>query len=169
MGKVCNSLMVTERPGAPKRASKRLSDIHVLVVDDDEDTRELIAIVLEDAGATVKRAESVPNAIQAFTCHDFRVLVSDIGMPVEDGYDLIRRLRADGASARSRGVPAVAVTAFSAPEDRKKALAAGFQEHLAKPVEVAALVDVVARLAASNADAPPRAPDAFSGAAKASE
>lgn len=131
---------------------KRLHDIQVLVVDDDEDTRELIAIVLENAGATVHRAESVQNALQAFARAEYRVLVSDIGMPVEDGYALIRRLREGAGSPQARGVPAVAVTAFSTAEDRKRALAAGFQEHLVKPVDVAALIDVVARLAAAQND-----------------
>jgi CheY-like chemotaxis protein len=151
--------MVTERksslvPNEAGEARRPLSNIHVLVVDDDEDSRELIAFILEGAGATVKQAESVPNAIHAVASDDFGVLVSDIGMPVEDGYDLIRRLRAGGASEQSRGVPAVAVTAFSAPEDRNRALSAGFQEHLAKPVDIIALVDVVARLAAAKVDLP---------------
>jgi CheY-like chemotaxis protein len=144
--------MVTERSSSLVKdtrgeAPKPLSNMRVLVVDDDEDARELIALVLEGAGATVKQAESVANAMLAVASDDFRVLVSDIGMPAEDGYDLIRRLRSGAGSPQSRGVPAIAVTAFSAPEDRRKALAAGFQEHLTKPVDFAALIAAVVLLA----------------------
>jgi CheY-like chemotaxis protein len=122
----------------------------VLVVDDQEDTRELMAFVLERAGAKVTLAESASLALSALAETDFGVLISDIGMPQQDGYDLIRRLRTCDGSPTSRHIPAVAITAFGSPEDRKKALAAGFQEHLPKPVDPAKLVDVVARLAAPN-------------------
>ncbi len=75
------------------------------------------------------------------------MLVSDISMPGRDGYDLIREVR---TARNPEGLPAVAVTAFAGPEDRKRALTAGFQAHLAKPVDPAELVDVIARLAASS-------------------
>lgn len=136
------------------RASRKLRDLRVLVVDDQEDARDLMAIVLEGAGAKVTLAESVPGALRALAELDFGVLVSDIGMPDQDGYDLIRRLRTGDAAVRSPQLPALAVTAFGAPEDRRRALAAGFQEHLPKPVNLRALVDAVARLAASKADEP---------------
>ena len=136
----------TKGAHAVMNSGKRLRDVHVLVVDDHEDAREMLAMVLEGAGAKVTQAESVRVALRAFEGDDIGVLVSDIGMPEEDGYDLIRRLR-NGASPRAQRVPAIAVTAFGAPEDRTKALAAGFQEHLAKPVDVPVLVEVVARLA----------------------
>ncbi|HEY3667000.1 MAG TPA: response regulator [Polyangiaceae bacterium] len=123
----------------------KLRDVRVLVVDDNEDTLDLIAIALESEGARVMQAASVPAAMSIVLGNRLDVLVSDIGMPGEDGYDLMRRLRADGSSAR--GLPAVAVTAFGAREDRLKALAVGFQEHLQKPFDAASLVDVVARLA----------------------
>ena len=137
--------------GSTMNAGKRLRDVHVLVVDDHEDAREMLAMVLEGAGARVTQAESVRSALRAFDGDDFGIVVSDIGMPEEDGYDLIRRLRTN-SSFRAQRVPAVAVTAFSAPEDRKKALTAGFQEHLGKPVDVPALLDVVARLADTRPD-----------------
>jgi CheY-like chemotaxis protein len=133
-------------PSSPARNSLR--DLHVLVVDDQEDARDLMAVVLEGAGATVTLAESASVALRAVTEKEFGILVSDIGMPEQDGYDLIRRLRTGDGPARSRRIPAVAVTAFSAPDDRRKALEAGFQEHLPKPVDLIKLVDVVARLAA---------------------
>jgi CheY-like chemotaxis protein len=138
---------------ASSAASGALQGFHVLVVDDHEDARELVALVLEGAGARVTQAESVRVAMSAIAGDDFSVLVSDIGMPMEDGYDLIRRLRVDADSHRRRPLPAVAVTAFTQPEDRKKALAAGFQEHIAKPFDGPALVEVVARLAAASAEA----------------
>jgi CheY-like chemotaxis protein len=119
-----------------------------LVVDDNEDTLDLIAIALESEGARVMQAASVPAAMSIVLSNRLDVLVSDIGMPGEDGYDLMRRLRADGSDARE--LPAVAVTAFGAREDRRKALAVGFQAHLQKPFDAESLVDVVARLAAGN-------------------
>jgi CheY-like chemotaxis protein len=131
-------------------ASRRLHNLHVLVVDDEEDARDLMAIILERAGAKVTLADSASVALRVMAEADFGILVSDIGMPGQDGYDLIRQLRTGGGPASSRQIPAVAVTAFSAPEDRRKAFAAGFQEHLPKPVDLIRLVDVVARLAASN-------------------
>lgn len=130
-----------------------LLNIHVLVVDDHDDARELVAMALEGAGAKVTQADSVPSAIAAVANDDFAVLVSDIGMPGEDGYALIRRVRAGETGTRAARIPAVAVTAFSAPEDRRKALSAGFQEHVAKPFEIAALVELVARLAHGTAPA----------------
>jgi CheY-like chemotaxis protein len=129
-------------------ASGSLRNLRVLVVDDQEDARDLMAVVLEGAGAKVTLAESASVALRAVTESEFGILVSDIGMPEQDGYELIRRLRTGDAPARSRQIPAVAVTAFSAPDDRRKALEAGFQEHLPKPVDLIKLIDVVARLAA---------------------
>jgi len=137
-------------PAPPVHASGRagrLRSLNVLVVDDHEDSRELLAMILEGAGAKVTQAESVSVALQAVAANDFGVLVSDIGMPGEDGYALISRLRSASESPERRAIPAVAVTAFSAPEDRNRVLAAGFQAYLSKPVDVEALVDVVARLA----------------------
>jgi CheY-like chemotaxis protein len=105
-----------------------------------------VARALEDAGAEVSQVESVAEAMQAVAADTFTVLVSDIGMPIEDGYDLIRRVRA--APARElRELPAVAVTAFCTAADRNKAISAGFQDHLGKPVDMPALVATVVRLA----------------------
>jgi CheY-like chemotaxis protein len=150
--------MKTGRPsGAARRsatANRMLGDVHVLVVDDQEDARELIAMVLESAGAKVTQADSVPAAMRALAAVDFGVLVSDIGMPVKDGYDLIKRVRVGAGPIQSSNIPAVAVTAFAAPADRSKALAAGFQEHLAKPFELDVLVDVVTRLASNGPPSP---------------
>jgi CheY-like chemotaxis protein len=120
--------------------------MRLLVVDDHEDTRELMGAILEAAGAQVTLADSAAVAMSALGAAKFAVLISDIGMPIADGYDLIREVRKAGDLFPSAGIPAVAVTAFGAPEDRRRALAAGFQEHLPKPVNVASLLQAVARL-----------------------
>jgi CheY-like chemotaxis protein len=140
-----------EPAGGASSVGQSLLDLHVLVVDDHEDIRELMGFVLERAGAKVTLAESASLALSAMAKTDFGVLISDIGMPEQDGYDLIRQLRTSEGSPSWRHIPAVAVTAFTSPEDRRKALAAGFQEHLPKPVDPVKLVAVVARLAAPNA------------------
>ncbi|MDB4985088.1 MAG: rpfC [Myxococcaceae bacterium] len=130
---------VSESRAAPLR------DVRVLVVDDQEDTRDLIATVLEDAGARVSQAHSVATAMQALLNGDVHVVLSDIGMPGQDGYALIQQLRADG-SLRLQGLPAVALTAHARPEDRQKALAAGFQDYITKPIDADRLIAVVAYL-----------------------
>jgi CheY-like chemotaxis protein len=123
-----------------------LGGLSVLVVDDQEEARELAAAILERAGATVTLADSAQAAMTAIAASNFGVLVSDIGMPVEDGYDLIRQVRASEALRSSPPLPAVAVTAFGAPEDRRRALAAGFQDHFVKPVDWPALLGTLERM-----------------------
>ena len=134
---------------AAARAGGRLPDlagVRILVVDDEQDARELIGNVLQDAGADVDVAASAADALGLLQAGRYDVLVSDIGMPVEDGYSLLRRLRAIG-SAQGRRTPALALTAYASPQDRHRALDAGFDLHLAKPVETGELVAAVARLA----------------------
>jgi CheY-like chemotaxis protein len=123
-----------------------LAGLDVLIVDDDDDGREAVRAVLERRGATVRAAASVDDALLAFEVATPDVLVSDIGMPLRDGYDFIRTVRLR-ASDRGGGVPALALTAYAASDDRQKTTAAGFQEYLAKPAEPAELVWRVARLA----------------------
>jgi signal transduction histidine kinase len=126
--------------------ARLLAGVRVLVVEDDEDTRELLVRALERGGAEVEEAASVALALAALDRRLPDVLVSDIGMPGEDGYALIRKLR---ASTRERGadLPAAALTAYARSEDRVQALQAGFQTHIAKPVDPSELVVIVARLA----------------------
>ncbi len=126
--------------------ARLLAGVRVLVVEDDEDTRELLVRALERGGAEVEEAASVAMALAALDRRLPDVLVSDIGMPGEDGYSLIRKLR---ASTRERGadLPAAALTAYARSEDRVQALQAGFQTHIAKPVDPSELVAIVARLA----------------------
>jgi CheY-like chemotaxis protein len=123
-----------------------LEGVGVLLVDDDDDTREMLRTLLDGCGAAVRAASSVAEALRLF--HEARptVLVSDVGMPGEDGLVLIERIRALPASAGGN-VPAVAVTAYARTEDRTRALLAGFNNHLPKPVEPMELLAVVASLA----------------------
>ena len=137
-----------EEPEAPGgRAHRRLAGVRVLVVEDDPDSRELLLLALAQQGAVTAAAASVPEALERFREHRPDLLLSDIGLPGEDGYALIRRLRALPA-AEGGDVPAVALTAFAKQEDRRRALEAGFQEHVAKPVEPELLVGVLAVLVA---------------------
>ena len=121
--------------------------LRVLVVEDEEDTRDLLVMALEQRGAEVTACASVlRGAHRAFDRAVPDVLVSDIGVPGEDGYSLIRKVRT--RDARQGGnVPAAALTAYARAEDRLRALDAGFQAHLAKPIDPAELVAAVARLA----------------------
>jgi CheY-like chemotaxis protein len=123
-----------------------LKNIRVLVVDDELDSRELVRRLLTDRGAEVTLASSVDEALAAFAAQPPDVLLSDIGMPDKDGYDLIRGIRALGDGAGSR-VPAIAVTALARADDRKRAMLAGFQTHISKPVDPGELIAVVASLA----------------------
>jgi CheY-like chemotaxis protein len=118
----------------------------VLVVDDEADTRDFLSTVLELYGAQVRIAASVSQAISEIERLPPDVLVSDVGLPGEDGYSLIRKVRAL-TSDRGGLIPAVAVTAYAREEDVKQAIAAGFQRHIPKPVESSQLVAVVAHLA----------------------
>ena len=124
---------------------KELYGFKVLVVDDDVDTRELIQWVLARAGAEVTTAESAAQALEALDRERFHVLVSDIMMPEEDGYSLLKRVRAL-PPARGGRTPAVALTAHSLVQDRLQSLRAGFQTHVPKPLVPEELIEVVASL-----------------------
>ena len=121
-----------------------MSGIHVLVVEDDPDARALIARLLHDAGAQVSEASGADEALAQVGQAAPNVLVSDIGMAKRDGYQLMRALRAGGFP--SERLPAIALTAFTRAADRLDAIGAGFQMHLAKPVNTEALCAAVARL-----------------------
>jgi signal transduction histidine kinase/ActR/RegA family two-component response regulator len=128
------------------RAPIRLDGLGVLVTDDDLNARELLAVVLENAGADVRSASSAEDALMMFDTWSPDVFLSDIEMPGEDGYVLMRRILAQ-AAGRPRMV-AIALTAHARPEDRLRALDAGFQWHLGKPIDPAELVSVIATLVA---------------------
>jgi signal transduction histidine kinase len=129
-----------------------LEGVSVLVVDDDRDSRNVICQLLEHHGATVAMASSTSEAFARFTQFRPDVLVSDIGMPEEDGYALIRRVRAL-ADSEGGNVPAVALTAYARAEDANAALMAGYQRHISKPVDVAQLITAVVELAVTPAPA----------------
>ena len=120
----------------------RLDGLHVLFVDDEPDARELVTMVLTDAGASVRAASSAEEALRLIAEEKFDVMVSDIGMPGEDGYSLMRKV----AAGESR-VPGIALSAFTSAQDRERALSAGFTTHLAKPLDAPALIAFVDRLA----------------------
>ncbi len=134
------------RDGGRFEAPSALSGLRILVVDDEPDSRELFIAALEGCGAEVIAAASVTEALEALERLRPDVLVSDIGMPGVDGYDLIRRVRAL-ESGRGKRLPALALTAYARPEDRARALAAGFDRHAAKPAEPGDLVKTVAAMA----------------------
>ena len=128
----------------------RLRGVRVLVVEDDAEEREFLVALLDAAGADVRSASSAPEALATLAWWRPGVLVSDIGLPGGDGYDLMEAVRALPETAR---VPAAAVTGHAAPEDRRRAMRAGFQAHLAKPVDPDRLLHVIAGLAGTAAPA----------------
>lgn len=148
------SVVHREDPGAPRAhprtqaepgafRSLDLSKVKVLVVDDEPDARQLIRRILEECQANVITASNAAEAVASVESERPDVLVSDIGMPETDGYELLKRVRALG---RTRGgkIPAIALTAFARSEDRTRALQAGFQVHVSKPVEPSELIATVA-------------------------
>jgi len=123
-----------------------LKGANVLVIDDDPDARNLLKLLLKSAGASVYLAQSADEGIEQLITKPVDVLICDIGMPDVDGHTLIRRVRTLDAPQKS-GVAAVALTAYARSEDRREAIRAGFQNHLAKPVEPAELLELVQSLA----------------------
>jgi signal transduction histidine kinase len=119
----------------------RLNAVRVLVVEDDDDTRDVVRATLENAGASVEVVASASDARREMSSNSPDVLISDIRMPEEDGYSLIRSLRREGVAT-----PAIALTAYARREDADEARAAGFQIHLAKPIDTGRLIDAVAML-----------------------
>jgi CheY-like chemotaxis protein len=139
----------------PRQEHADLSGIKVLAVDDDDDAQSLIARVLRDCQAVVATASSAAEGLEVFKSFRPHVVLSDIGMPDQDGYDFIRVIRGLRFD-EGRGTPAAALTAFARPEDRTRALLAGFQVHVSKPIEPSELIAVVTSLAKVSLE--PRAP-----------
>ena len=134
-----------ESAAVPSSGEPDLTGVHVLIVEDDPDGNELVCTILERYGARVTSATTAAAALDALEAERPQILVSDIGLPDMDGMDLIRTVRArkdDGA------IPAVALTAYASRQDATKAIAAGFDAHVAKPVQPATLGSVVVRLLA---------------------
>ena len=128
-----------------------LKGIRVLVVDDDNDTRELIVFVLEQYGAQVTAASSAAEALSLLPQSEADILLSDIGMPEMDGYMLIRQIRAM-PSKPVREIPAIALTAYAGESDRQQVLLAGFAEHISKPVEPEYLANAIVNLVKRDRD-----------------
>ena len=123
-----------------------LAGLKVLVVDDEPDNRQLLTVMLAEWGASAIAASSVAEAIEILGHSQPDILVSDIGMPIEDGYSLIRKIRSS-ESGLTKHLPAVALTAYARDEDRKQAIDAGYDERLTKPIEPSQFVAVLAKLA----------------------
>ena len=123
----------------------RLDGVHVLLVEDDDDSRKLLGTMLKRYGATVTSTKSAAEAFRVFDNELPDVLISDIGMPDEDGYELIRKLR---SAAPDKGglTPAIALTGYASRKDRERALTAGYQKHMAKPIEQADMIAAIAAL-----------------------
>lgn len=119
------------------------SDTKILVVDDHEDARDIAAYVLEDVGASVVMASSAQAALEAMKRDSFDVVVSDIGMPVTDGYQLMQKIRALPPEHGGQ-TPAICLTAYTGEIDLRKARESGFQRHVAKPIERDVLLDAIA-------------------------
>ncbi|WP_017715096.1 hybrid sensor histidine kinase/response regulator [Kamptonema formosum] len=131
---------------SPPDSAPLLEGLRVLVVDDEADARELAGTVLEQYGAEVTLAASAIEALEALDRQRADVMVSDIGMPEEDGYSLMRKIRLRSAERGAQEMPAVALTAYAQEKDQQQALSAGFQVHLSKPVDPVGLVAAVARV-----------------------
>jgi PAS domain S-box-containing protein len=125
-----------------------LQGLRVLLVEDEPDTRTLLSLLLQQAGAQVIETATAEAALSQMSEFQPHLLLSDIGLPVADGYELIRKLRASPLTALKQ-IPAIALTAYASDKDRELALAAGYHIHMTKPVEAAELIAAVARLATS--------------------
>ena len=128
-----------------------MAERHILAVDDETDSREYLARLLAEQGAEIVSVSSAAEAIDELSPDTgrFNLLVSDIGMPGSSGYDLIETIRTR-MHVDARNLPAVALTAFSRPQDEARALDKGFQKHLAKPVQVGRLIGAIRQLTGRN-------------------
>ena len=133
-------------PSLPWTTAPSVHD--VLLVEDDADTREALQIVLQGHGSRVRSVASVRQALEAYDAHPPDLIISDVGMPGENGYVLIRAIR-DHEEGGSHRTLAIAITGFASREDHESALRAGFDEHVAKPVAVHHLLDRMRALAAA--------------------
>jgi PAS domain S-box-containing protein len=137
----------TEIGGAASVLRQRsLAGVRALIVDDEADARELTRYVLESRGAAVVAAASAGDALHLLASQPFDVLVADVGMPGQDGFELIRALRSLPGGSPNRGIPAVALTAYTSLREREDAVAAGFNSHIGKPADAAQLTVAVATL-----------------------
>lgn len=131
----------------PATQAGSLERLDILIVDDDGDVRDLLALLLESRGATVRSVSSAAGAVEAIARRRPDVLLADIGMPEEDGYSLIRKVRSRDRQQQAAHLPAIAVTAYATARDREQAIADGYDGHVAKPVDPDALTRAITRIA----------------------
>ena len=136
--------------GVAPGALKILKGLRILVVDDEADSRDLVSAILMRCGSDVNCCESASDGMKAFRTWKPDLLVSDIGMPVEDGYSLIKKVR-KLKTKRAREMPAIALTAYATKEDQERTLASGFQMHVAKPIDPEELITSIAKVMGSSA------------------
>lgn len=134
---------VSSQKGSARDGTSSLKDVRVLLVDDDQDMRRLLARGLGGSGAILKDCDGVSKALEMIAEFQPHAVVSDLGMPGQDGFELIRRIR---SRAECKGLPAIALTAFARPEDRQRALLAGFDVHLSKPADFRQLAGTIQML-----------------------
>jgi len=135
----------------PDNGSNQLEGIRLLIVDDDVDTSTMLSFALQSSGAEIRTSSSVSDALDSIGHWQPNALLTDINMPGEDGYSLIKRLR-NMPSEKSASIPAIALTAMARPEDGDLALASGFQMHIPKPVDIEELTRAIATLVGSSAN-----------------
>jgi CheY-like chemotaxis protein len=140
---------VTETYEEPITGPQKLAGLHVLLVDDEKDTLAMLKVILEQKQVKVTAASSASEALMMLESARPDVLVSDIGMPGEDGYELMRRIRKMDSSSGG-AIPAVALTAYARDDDRQRSKDAGYQVHLSKPVEPQELFRVLVQLTTTN-------------------
>jgi CheY-like chemotaxis protein len=131
---------------SPRVDEPSISGVRILVVDDDADARELVALTLSSRGAVVQTASSAAEALEYLNRRRPDMIVADIGMPLEDGYELIRKFRALEVERSEKRLPAIALTAYASAADRDQALSVGYDLHLAEPVGPTDLTHAVAKL-----------------------
>jgi CheY-like chemotaxis protein len=124
-----------------------LAPLDVLIVDDDGDVRDLLGMLLESRGAVIRTASSAAAALEAIARRRRDVLLADVGMPDEDGYSFIRKVRTCERNDNGGRLPAIAVTAYANVTDRERALAAGYDSHVAKPVDPEVLARAIVKVA----------------------
>jgi CheY-like chemotaxis protein len=143
-------------PKIPRRSRQRtldLEDVHILIVDDEPDARELLRAMLVSTGARISEAGSAEEAMRVMVDDPPGILLADVAMPDQDGYSMIRALRVMPEGRRLR---AIAVSAYARREDKKRALAAGYDTHVAKPVERQEIFEAIERVSRQRQE-PPRA------------
>jgi signal transduction histidine kinase/CheY-like chemotaxis protein len=135
------------RMDLPDATMSSLPGLDILIVDDDGDVRDLFGLLLESRGATVRAASSAAEALETIARRSPDVVLADVGMPEEDGYSLIRKVRAREQQQTAVRLPAIAVTSYAAVKDRERAIAEGYDSHVAKPVDPDALVRAITKVA----------------------